>query len=116
MEEELWDDQVRSVQFAINNVVKKSTGKTPSQLLFGITPRNGSDALLRDEIMDIPDILEKLVTARHRRCKKPHSYKEGDLVVIMKQTPSTGTTRKLAPTYSGPMVVKAVLPSDRYIV
>lgn len=134
LEEELWDEQVRSVQFAINNVVNKSTGKTPSQLMFGFTPRNGSDALLRDEVTEIPDMLETLLAARQeaaerintvqlkqkqyfdKKRKKPHSYKEGDLVVIMKQTPSTGASRKLAPTYSGPLVVKAVLPNDRYIV
>lgn len=133
-EEELWDEHVRSVQFAINNVENKSTGKTPSQLLLGYIPRNSSDALLIDEVRPIPDIIENLVSIREeaankiqsaqtkqkqhfdKRRKKPREYKEGDLVVIIKQVPSTGTSRKLAPIYDGPMVVKTVLPNDRYIV
>lgn len=134
LEEELWDEQVRKVQFAINNVVNKSTGKTPSQLMFGFTPRNGSDAPLRDEVQQIPTLLENIIAAREdasdkiqlaqtkqkkyfdKKRKKPRIYKEGELVAIIKQTPSTGTSKKLAPLYSGPMVIKKILPNDRYVV
>lgn len=51
-----------------------------------------------------------------KKRKKPQVYKEGDLVVIIKQVQSTGTSRKLIAPYSGPMIVKAVLPNDRYVV
>lgn len=133
-EEELWDEQVRDIQFALNNVVNKSTGKTPSQLMFGYTPRNSTDSLLLDEVKEIPAIIEDLVSARleaaekirtsqrkqkqyyDRKRKEPRKYKEGDLVLVQKQVPSTGTSRKLVAPYDGPMVVKTVLPNDRYIV
>lgn len=134
LEEELWDENVRSVQFAINNVVNKSTGKTPSQLMLGFTPRMGSDILLKDEIQKLPEMFndltqireqaaEKIVSAQEKqkkyfdkKRKQPRVYKEGDLVVLMKQAPATGASRKLASIYSGPMTIKAVLPNDRYIV
>lgn len=51
-----------------------------------------------------------------RKGKKARSYKEGDLVLVQKQVPSTGTSRKLAAPYSGPMMVQTVLPNDRYVV
>lgn len=102
--------------------------------MFGFTPRNSSDALLKDEISKIPSMLEDLLNAREeaaqknklaqdkqkshfdKKRKKPHNYKEGDLVVILKQVQSVGSSRKLKAPYSGPMVVKAILPNDRYIV
>lgn len=105
-EEELWDEQVRSVQFASNNVENKSTGKTPSQLLFRCAPRNGSGMLLIYEIKQISEIIENLVTLRENAFKQNHHFDKkikkskqykGDLIVIIKQVPSTGTSRKLAP-------------------
>ena len=48
--------------------------------------------------------------------KKARKYKEGDLVLIAKNVTTTGTSRKLIPPYSGPMVVKSILPNDRYVV
>lgn len=133
-EEELWDNQVRAVQFSINNVVNKTTGKTPSQLMFGFSPRGGTDVLLVDEIEQTSKMMDDLLKIRQdaankmeqaqikqkdyfdKKRKKPHVYKEGDLVLIMKQAQSTGTSRKLAPTYSGPMVITKILPNDRYVV
>lgn len=46
-----WDSNGRQVQFALNNHVNKSTGKSPSYLLFGMNPRSGSDMVLKDEII-----------------------------------------------------------------
>lgn len=133
-DEDKWDESVRLIQFSINNVPSKSTGKTPSELMFGFIPRGGNDALLKDEIQQLPTLFQDLVTTREnaskmiiasqlkqkqyydKKRKQPKTYKEGDLVVIMKQPLTTGTSRKLAPNYSGPMVVKKVLPNDRYIV
>lgn len=133
-EEDRWVEQLRQVQFSINNVVNKSTGKTPSQLMFGFIPRGGTDVVLRDEVQQIPKLIEDLILTRQeaaekvkvaqakqkkyydKKRKRPRIYKEGDIVVIIKQHASTGISRKLAPTYSGPMVVKTILPNDRYIV
>lgn len=38
------------------------------------------------------------------------------MVLIEKAETAANTSRKLLPTYSGPMVVKSVLPHDRYVV
>ncbi|KAH0808426.1 hypothetical protein GEV33_014365 [Tenebrio molitor] len=96
LEEERWDEQLRSVQFAINNVVNKSTGKTASQLLFGFTPQSGTDVVLRDEVSQIPSVIEDLLTARQDAAK---------------QIEAAQRQQK-----NGPMVIRKVLPNDRYVV
>ena len=133
-EEDRWDEQLRSVQFAINNVVNKSTGKTASQLLLDYSPRKGVDMTLRDEVSLISSMLTDLVAARQdavanierhqeqqkrdfdKRRKRARRYKQGDLVLVAKNIATAGTSRKLVPPYSEPMVVKSVLPNDRYVV
>nr|CAI5826438.1 unnamed protein product [Callosobruchus analis] len=116
LEEDLWDRELPNVQFAINNIPSRSTGKTPSQLLFGYGLRRGADMPLKDEVSQIPILLEDLVTAREQATRKIEAAQPGDLVLIVKQQPATGASRKLRNPYSGPMVVKVALPNDRYIV
>lgn len=134
LEQDLWDDHIRQVQFAINNTVSKSTGKTPSQLLLGYSPRGGTDTVLRDEISQIPSIIEDLIEVRRlasenvdkvqekqkahfdKRRKPARQYREGDLVVVEKSSAVPGTSHKLTPPYSGPFMVKKALPNDRYVV
>lgn len=43
-------------------------------------------------------------------------YQEGDLVLIEKYDPTTNIGRKLVHPYAEPMIVKAVLPNDYYLV
>ncbi|CAG7734680.1 unnamed protein product [Allacma fusca] len=52
---------------------------------------------------------------RHREATR---YQVGDLVLIEKQAvaPNPGESRKLLAPYQGPMIVKEVLPNDRYRV
>lgn len=134
LEEELWDQHVRDVQFAINNVPNKSTNKTPSELLYGYKPRGGGDTLLSDEIKTTSDLIIDLTAERERasqqikksqdmqkkqfdkKRKKARRYKEGDIVVIVKNEPASNVSRKLQAPYNGPMVIKRVLPNDRYVV
>lgn len=137
LEEELWDRQLLATQFAINNVPNKSTGKTPSELLYGYTPRKGSDIELKEEVslaaQSINDIYEmreeahrKIIDAQKvqkkyydRRRKVSRKYKLGDLVLVEKQSSAPGgggSSRKLVHPFSGPMIVSAVLPNDRYRV
>lgn len=133
-EERKWDETVTDVQFAINNVPCKTTGKTPSELLYGYRPRSGSDAALIDEVSKSAALVVDIVQLREeasqktaeaqlkakaiydRKRKKPRSYKIGDLVAIEKFEPNPGASRKLMPPYTGPMVIKKVLPNDRYVV
>lgn len=134
LEEELWDENVRNVQFSLNNIVNKSTGKTPSELLFGYNPRGGSDTFLKDEIEHTSSLIMDLLAEREKasrkiaeaqqqqkkyfdkKRKKSRKYKEGDMVLIEKNEPASNFSRKLVSPYSGPMVVKSVLPNDRYVV
>lgn len=51
---------------------------------------------------------------KHR--KVPKLYKNGDLVLIMRNKTGDGHIKKIAPKYAGPMIVKEVLPNDRYRV
>lgn len=92
------------------------------------------DIPLLDEISQIPAMLEDLPTLRANVAKKiadeqfkqkqqydkkrklPTKYKEGDHVMIDKQNTSGGGSHKLNFPYDGPMMVKKVLPNDRYIV
>lgn len=135
LEEDMWDQNLNAVQFAINNVPNSSTGKTPSELLVGFKPRGTTDRLLLDELIGLPKVVEDLValrseaadkiTANQKRQKEtydktrkePIKYKVGDIVFIEKsEMPRTGVSRKLCAPYSGPMTIKTVLPNDRYIV
>ncbi len=131
-----WDEQVYAVQFAINNTVNKSTGKTRSQLLLGYAPRGGENTLLVDEVAQVSAVLENLLDERRKAAKKTkvaqsqqkryygthrkqaHQYQLGDLVLIEKlEAPiASNRSRKLIVPYVGPMVVKAVLPNDHYMV
>lgn len=131
-DEDRWDECVRAVQFAINNTPNRSTGKTPSQLLLGFEPRQGIDAPLREEVSTIPRILSDLVGLRldaakkneeerekgktyfDRRRKQPRKHREGDLVLVEQNPSSTGSSRKLQPPFVGPMIIRRVLPHDRY--
>lgn len=89
---------------------------------------------LKDEIEQVTGMVMNLVEEREKvseaitqqqerqkknfdvRRKKPRQYKEGDLIVLEKHNIAEYTSRKLLSPYSGPFVVKTVLPNDRYIV
>ncbi|GLV46138.1 hypothetical protein CBL_05199 [Carabus blaptoides fortunei] len=45
---------------------------------------------------------------------KARKYKLGDIELVEKHIPATGTSKKLAPLYTGPMIVTGILPNDRY--
>lgn len=133
-EEERWDEQVRQVQFAINNTVNESAGKTPSQLLLGFKPRQSTDAILKDEIVVIPRIIDDLIdvrckaaeknaqaqakrkTAYDRHRKAARLYQKGDLVLVERNPVATGSSRKLQAPFVGPMIVQKTLPNDRYVL
>ncbi|KAJ8909429.1 hypothetical protein NQ315_016451, partial [Exocentrus adspersus] len=114
-----------------STLAHQSTGKTASQLLLGYTPRGGTDAILKDEVEQIPAIIDDIISARRealekkdvtqekqkeqfdKKRKPSRKYKEGDLVVIEKSQITPGSSHKLVPPYSGPFVVKKALPNDR---
>jgi hypothetical protein len=135
-DERRWDESIREVQFCINNTVNSSTKQTPSHLLLGYTPRGGEDMPLRDEIVITSSALDDIAATRLKaanvnqqaqgvqkkyydeRHQEATKYNVGDLVLIEKQAVASkpGDSRKLIPPFQGPMVVKEVLPNDRYRV
>lgn len=134
-EENKWDEEVRRVQFAINNTVNQSTKRTPSQLLLGYTPRGGDDAALRDEVQLTSTVIDDLLAEREEAMKEieksqsrqkeyydrsrrtAEKYQEGDLVMLkraaLRDQPGSQKMKRL---FRGPYVVKKVLPNDRYII
>nr|CAI5832351.1 unnamed protein product [Callosobruchus analis] len=103
LEEDLWERELPNVQFAINNIPNRSTGKTSSQLLFGYGPERGADMALKDELLRESKHLKKKEAAQlgqkrdfDRKRKAPRTYRPGALVLIEKQKPATGASRKIA--------------------
>nr|CAI5838649.1 unnamed protein product [Callosobruchus analis] len=53
-------------------------------------------------------------TKRTVQCKESPNNKVGNLVLIRREPPTIGESRKLAEKYRGPYIVTDVLPNDRY--
>lgn len=108
-----WDRDIKATQFAINNTIDSPSGRTPSEMLFALRPRAPSDSVLTNAVQEkrpcVDDIkkVQREVEQRIRddQCKQKErydskrkeatSYKQGDLVLIVKQFPSDGKSRKL---------------------
>ncbi|XP_046739476.1 uncharacterized protein LOC124407412 [Diprion similis] len=105
-----WYKVLTDVEFALNNTVQKTTGETPSLLLFGVDQRgNVVDVLgeclqheqskddrnpkeLRDKAKDkINKSQEYNKTYFDQKRKEPYKYKEGDYKPSITQKPYTGT-------------------------
>ncbi|XP_037295316.1 uncharacterized protein LOC119189518 [Manduca sexta] len=135
----LWDDHIGDIQLGINTTVNKSTGKSPSELLFGFKLINASENLLIDVIAETSNRLDgnNLVQLRsnvreriekqqeytkkqfdkHR--KTPTKYNEGDLIRIEKTVidkDHVGKSKKLIPKFHGPYRILKILPNDRFLV
>jgi len=128
-----WDQALESVEFAINNTICRSTGNTPSKLLFGLAQLGAINDLVRlnlDQSTEIRD-LKKLREAAScemiknqaanekaydQSRKKATMYNVGDYVMIVNIDTTAGVNKKLIPKYKGPYVVHKVLDADRYVV
>ena len=129
-----WDRELERVEFACNNTICRSTGETPSKLLFGVDQiAEISDCmrLLLNELLEddrnLPALREKaaanivkaqmynekLYNAKH---KKANEYNVGDYVMIRNVDTTAGINKKLIPKFKGPYEVKKVLDHDRYVV
>lgn len=127
-----WDKYVPRIQFALNNTVSQATGKTPSQLLLGYTPRAPTDGMLTANIAPVCKVIDDIITVREEASRKiavdqeaqrkrydkkraaPKLYRVGDIIVVKKKPQADGTSKKLAIKYHGPFRVTEVLPGDRY--
>ncbi|CAG9138002.1 unnamed protein product [Plutella xylostella] len=130
-DEKDWDDNTGKIQWGLNNTRQKTTGKTPSEIMFGtgmdaeIDPRRNeireetreSDDLasVRQQVKDRID--EEQIKQKEAYDKNRHparTYKVGDLVRITKTSfNNDGKSKKLLPHYIGPYRVVDVIGNDR---
>lgn len=131
-----WIKYLKKVEFALNNTENKSTGISPSMLLFGVAQKgfindNIKEYLDENIIEQEPRNLEELrKTASEKtvqsqtqnkiyfdkRHKKPIQYKIGDHVLIKNVVNTPGINKKFLAKYKGPYEVVKILPNDRYLI
>lgn len=133
-----WDKVLPHVEYALNNTINKSTGTTPSKLLFGIGQRGVvmdclKEALERRKLnpnIEKIDLAKERVKAKekiektqtyskevyNRKRKKPNRYEVGNYVMIRNYVSTPGVIKKLLPKFRGPYEVKRVLRNDRYVI
>lgn len=134
-----WDEYVGDIQLGMNTTVNKTTGKSPSELLFGFRvlspPENIINEVLTDVISRVSDKdltemrteakanidkqqgISKKEFDKHR--KKATSYSIGDLVrvertIINKE--HSGKSKKLIPKFHGPYRIVKILENDRFVI
>lgn len=127
-----WDTQLGKIQWGLNNTIQKTTGRAPSEVMFG-TAMNGEVTPILNEILNETretsdlsvirkDVKSKIDREQIRqkqyfdKGRKPaRVYNKGDLVKITKTVfANDGKSKKLLPSYEGPLRVKKVLGNDRY--
>jgi len=127
-----WHKSLGEIEFAINNTVNRTTGKTPSELLYGVNQRGHVVDALKEFVLEqdegrIRDLSEirkgaakKTDEARvnnercaNRKRKAAREYAEGDLIVVKNFEAAGG---KLVPSYRGPYCVVRRLKNDRYVI
>ncbi|KAI8114817.1 hypothetical protein CVS40_12849 [Lucilia cuprina] len=134
-EDKSWDEQLRRIQWSLNTMVNKTTGKTPQELLFGFQPRDilqnklvlalhSSEVIddltlqeLRAETAEKINLQRQVAKKRYdQQHARPKEFGVGDLVLAENEATSTGTSRKLEPLYKGPFIITKVLDKDRYVI
>jgi len=134
-----WDEYVGEIQLAINTTTNETTGKSPSELLFGCKLINASENIISDVIYATNhrvsgDDLVKMRTEANERIQRqqsiaekkfnkqrraPTPYKVGDLVRIERvpiDQAMLGKPKKLVARFQGPYRIIKILPNDRFLV
>lgn len=121
--ENTWDEHIGEIQLSINTTVNKSTGKSPSELLFGCKLMNPSENIINDVIyltsnrisgdnlFNMRSEASERVRKRQESVKKnfdkrrklPTSYKIGDLVRIERTLTDVRQTEKTSGDISRPI-------------
>lgn len=130
-DEKDWDDKVGKVQWGLNNTSQKTTGRTPSEIMFGTSMLGDVNPILSEVrpdpvCIDVSDIRREVKDRIDREQQKQKQYfdknrrparmyNEGDLVKITKTSfKNDGKSKKLVPPFVGPYRVVSVLGHDRY--
>jgi len=130
-----WYKLLYEVEYAVNNTKNRSTGKTPSRLLFGIDQRGPINDEIKEYVnenvnvkpRDLNEIrnraAEKVTAAQkynetyfNKRHKEPINYKEGDYIMFRNFDSTAGISKKLIPQFKGPYTIKKVLRNHRYVI
>ncbi|CAH2220102.1 jg14834 [Pararge aegeria aegeria] len=124
--EKNWDNHLGKIQWGLNNTIQKTTGKTPSEVLFGTLMNSemnpilnavpkGSDkncdvSVLRQGVKDRIDIEQVKQKQTFDKGRKPAQlYAEGELIKITKTCfNNDGQSKKLMPSYIGPYRVAKI--------
>jgi len=130
-----WFKVLPEIEFALNNTTSKTTGETPSKLLFGVNQRGKNiDAIKEylEENVNVKDrkldVIRKKATDKiqkfqnynknyyDKKRKTPHKYEIGDYVMLRNFDTTIGTSKKLIPRFKGPYKIIKELRNNRYVV
>ncbi|KOB75240.1 Pro-Pol polyprotein [Operophtera brumata] len=131
-----FDDTEMDTSLGINTTKHKTTGKSPSELLFGFNVTSRAEGKLSDVINETlhrtpveeldelrQDTGEKIKAQQvkdaanyNKHRKAPTQYEVGDLVRIERQVQHDGKSQKLSVKYQGPYGIVKLLPNDRFLV
>ncbi|KAL0832340.1 hypothetical protein ABMA28_001773 [Loxostege sticticalis] len=133
-QENEWDIHLEDIQLGLNTTINKTTGKSPSEVLFGLRFRTKGDGIVsslldcergKTELSEIRNQVNERVAQEQRRQKERFDkgrksvtlYKVGDLVRIEREvTNNSGKSKKLLPKLQGPYRIIKVLDKDRFVV
>lgn len=128
-----WDLRIKETERNLNNLVNKTTDKTPFEILHGYSPRF-TDGILRkvgDESADewtnpkeIQDQTRSIIEKKQHQMKdyydkkkcRTMTFEPGEIVVVRRLPKPTGEPTKTQAKYRGPLIVTEVLPNDTYRV
>ncbi|XP_050503542.1 uncharacterized protein LOC126882612 [Diabrotica virgifera virgifera] len=111
---ECWDQVLNEVEFAVNNTVNRSTGQTPSKLLFGMNQVGNVKDHLKYFLSSINKDKSDINELRHNACDKIEKSQE--YVMTPNIDVTRGVNKKLLPKFKGPYIIKKILPNDRYLI
>ncbi|KAL4123256.1 hypothetical protein QTP88_015463 [Uroleucon formosanum] len=98
-----WDKVLYKVEFTINNTVHRSTGQTPSRLLFGI-----------NQVGDVSDELRHVIEEiNENRFDLPEIRKKASEQIMKAQTESE---KQYERNLLRPYIVRRALDHDRYVI
>lgn len=128
-----WDKRIKECERNLNNMINKTTGRTPFELLHGYRPKfhDGLIRMMSDEDsnqwvnpVELQDETRKIIENKQNNMKtyydkkrnKSLTFEVGEIVVVRRLPKSTGDSTKTQPKYRGPLIITEILPSDTYRV
>lgn len=133
---EMWEEYIYPVQYALNTSIHETLGQTPFFLLYAYEPTNISQYKYQLPVdvrvikqLDLIDKIRKNVEERVMRSQKkiqerdaqkfiPEKFSRGDLVLLDIPYLQRGFSKHLQPKYRGPYIIEGKVESQdaTYIV